>query len=57
MDIDWYEEYLTSIYLTKYYYGSVKISKLLFSWYLQINEKSIIPKKIDQREKLVQTPF
>ena len=45
MDFDCYEEYLTSIYLKKYYYSSVKISKLLFSWYLQINEKSIIPKK------------
>ena len=42
---DYCEEYL---YPAKYYYGSVKKSKFSFSWHLQIDEKSVIWKKIKE---------
>ena len=54
IDFDYCQEYLKTIYQTKYYYGSVKKSTFSFSSDLQIDKK-IQYKKRSEVKKIIQT--
>ena len=56
IDFDYCQEYLKTIYQTKYYYGCVKKSTFSFSSDLQIDKK-IQYKKRSEVKKIIETDF